>query len=150
MTTTAEDTTLVLTRHFDAPPARVFDAWMNHDEFQSWIGVEGVTCEVPRFEARVGGRYTINLQLSTGQISPVTGEFREIDAPKRIVFTWAWDGDPKRQSLITLTFVARNGGTDKTLRQEGLGTPEDRDGHGQGWQSTFNKLAAHLRDRRKA
>jgi uncharacterized protein YndB with AHSA1/START domain len=144
MTATMEDTTLVLTRHFEAPPARVFDAWMNHDEFESWIGVEGARCKVPKFEPRVGGRYAIDLQLSNGEITPVTGEFREIEAPRRIVFTWAWNGDPKRQSLITLTFAPRAGGTDMTLRQEGLGTVEDRDGHGKGWHSTFNKLAAHL------
>jgi uncharacterized protein YndB with AHSA1/START domain len=144
MTATMEDTTLVLTRHFEAPPARVFDAWMNHDEFQAWIGVEGARCKVPVFEPRIGGRYVIDLQLSTGEILPVTGEFREIDAPKRIVFTWGWNGDPKRQSLITLTFAARAGGTEMTLRQEGLADAGTRDGHGAGWNSTFNKLAAHL------
>lgn len=144
MTTTVDETTLVLTRHFDAPPARVFDAWMNHDEFQAWIGVEGARCTVPLFEARVGGRYAIDLQLSNGDITPVAGEFREIEAPRRIVFTWGWNGDPKRQSLITVTFAPRNGGTEMTLRQEGLGSVETRDGHGAGWNSTFNKLAAHL------
>jgi uncharacterized protein YndB with AHSA1/START domain len=144
MTTMLDETTLVLTRHFNAPPARVFDAWMNHDEFQSWIGVEGVRCEVPEFDARVGGRYAIDLRLSTGEIAPVTGEFREIDAPRRIVFTWGWNGDPKRQSLITITFAPRDGGTDMTLKQQGLGSAENRDGHGRGWNSTFNKLAAHL------
>jgi uncharacterized protein YndB with AHSA1/START domain len=144
MTTTVDEATLVLTRHFDAPPARVFDAWMNRDEFQSWIGVEGARCKVPLFEARVGGRYAIDLQLSSGEITPVAGEFREIEAPRRIVFTWGWNDDPKRQSLITVTFAARDGGTEMTLRQEGLGSIESRDGHGQGWHSTFNKLAAHL------
>jgi uncharacterized protein YndB with AHSA1/START domain len=144
MTATIDDATLVLTRHFDAPPARVFDAWMNHDEFESWIGVEGVRCKVPTFDARVGGRYAVDLRLSTGEIAPVTGQFREIEAPKRIVFTWNWNSEPQRKTLITLTFAARDGGTDMTLRQEGLGTPETRDLHGRGWNSTFNKLAAHV------
>ncbi|HVY20826.1 MAG TPA: SRPBCC domain-containing protein [Bauldia sp.] len=144
MTTTVDDATLVVTRQFNAPPARVFDAWMNHDEFQSWIGIEGVHCEVPEFDARVGGRYRINLQLSTGEIAPVTGEFRKIDAPRRIVLTWNWNNDPKRRTVITLTFAPREGGTEMTLRQEGVESPEDRNNHGRGWNSTFNKLAAHL------
>ena len=34
--------------------------------------------------------------------------------------------------------------TELTLRQEGLGTVENRDAHGTGWNSALNKLAGHL------
>ena len=42
----ADDTTLVITRLFEAPPAAVFDAWLTREEWQAWIGPEGVDCDV--------------------------------------------------------------------------------------------------------
>jgi hypothetical protein len=37
-----------------------------------------------------------------------------------------------------------NGQTELSLRQEGLPTAADRDGHVKGWNSALNKLVAHL------
>lgn len=42
MSATAEDTTLEISRMFDAPAARVFNAWLNREEWQAWIGPEGM------------------------------------------------------------------------------------------------------------
>jgi uncharacterized protein YndB with AHSA1/START domain len=142
--TLADETTLVLTRHFAAPPEAVFDAWMDHAEFQAWIGPEGVACDVPVHEPHVGGRYRIDMRMSDGRMTPVGGVFKAIERPGRIVLTWGWDGDPERQSLITLTFDAADGGTEFTLRQEGLGTVANRDDHNRGWSSALGKLERHL------
>jgi uncharacterized protein YndB with AHSA1/START domain len=141
--TITDDTTLFMTRTFDAPPERVFNAWLDREAFQSWIGPEGVKCDVPVLEPRVGGRYRIDMKLSSGMV-PVSGEFRVIEKPSRIVFTWGWDGDPARQSLITLTFREAGGKTEFTLKQEGLGTKDNRDAHEKGWTGPFKKLAAYL------
>lgn len=141
---TAEDTTLVITRVFDAPAERVFDAWLNREEFQAWIGPEGVSCEVPLLEPRVGGRYRITMRLSDGRVIPVAGVFKTIDAPRSLVFTWGWEGDPSRESLVTITLCETGGKTELTLRQEGLGSAANRDDHGRGWNSALNKLVAYL------
>ena len=61
MTADTNETTLAITRLFDAPPARVFDAWLKREEWQSWIGPEGMSCEVPVLEPRVGGRYRLTM-----------------------------------------------------------------------------------------
>jgi uncharacterized protein YndB with AHSA1/START domain len=140
----AEDTTLVMTRMFDAPPGRVFDAWLNREEWQGWIGPPGVACEVPLLEPRVGGRYRINMTLSSGQVIPVAGVYKVIDRPRTLVMTWAWDGDPARQSLLTLEFADRAGRTELTLRQEGLATRANRDDHNRGWLGTLGKLESYL------
>jgi uncharacterized protein YndB with AHSA1/START domain len=141
----ADDTTLIMTRVIDAPPEAVFDAWMQHDQFQAWIGPEGVSCEVPVHEPRVGGRYVIDMRMTSGQVVPVGGVFQVIERPHRVVFTWGWDGDPARQSLITLTFRDLGAGrTELTLLQEGLGTRANRDDHERGWTSVLGKLARFL------
>jgi uncharacterized protein YndB with AHSA1/START domain len=144
MTVTAEDTVLQITRIFDAPPARVFDAWLIGEEWQAWIGPEGVHCEVPLFEPRIGGRYRMIMRMSDGRVIPVAGVFKIIEAPRSFAFTWGWEGDEERQSLITITLNDMGGKTELTLRQEGLGTVENRDAHGMGWNSALDKLVGHL------
>lgn len=137
-------TTLELRRVFDASPAAVFDAWLEREQFQAWIGPEGMNCEVPVLEPRVGGRYEITMHLANGQVIPVSGVFKTIDRPRRLVFSWGWNGDPARQSVVSLDFVARGARTELVLRQEGLGTVANRDDHGRGWGSALNKLERYL------
>ena len=136
--------TLVLTRIIDAPPARVFDAWLKREEWQAWIGPEGVRCEVPLLEPRVSGRYRVTMHLTGGQTIPVAGVFQIIDRPHRLAMTWGMEGDPSRQSLLTITFKKLGQSTELTLRQEGLGSASNRDDHGKGWNSALNKLVAYL------
>jgi uncharacterized protein YndB with AHSA1/START domain len=139
-----DDTTLVITRMFDASPEQVFDAWMTRKEWQSWLGPEGVRCEIPLMEPRIGGRYRVDMHMPDGQVLPVSGSFRAIDRPNMLSFTWGADGDPARQSLVVLTFKARGDATEFTLRQTGLPDASMRDQFGKGWSSALNKLERHL------
>lgn len=143
MIAVSDDTVLEITRVFDAPPARVFAAWLDLEQFQSWIGPEGIDCEVELLEPQVGGRYRLVMNTPE-RVIPVSGVFRSIEPCRRLVFTWGWEGDPIRQSLITLTFREIGGKTELTLRQEGLGSVESRDGHVRGWNSALNKLDRYL------
>ena len=139
-----DEATLELHREFDASPQAVFDAWMTREAWAAWIGPEGMNCEVPTLEPKVGGRYEITMRLGNGQVIPVSGVFKVIERPRRLVFSWGWNGDPARQSLITLEFKARGARTELVLRQEGLGTAANRDDHGRGWSSALNKLQRYL------
>lgn len=137
------DTVLEITRIFDASPERVFAAWLDRGQFQAWIGPEGIDCEVELLEPQVGGRYRLVMNTPERAI-PVSGVFKSIEPSRRLVFTWGWEGDLIRQSVITLTFRAIGTKTELTLRQEGLGSVESRDGHVRGWTSALNKLNRHL------
>ncbi len=66
---------------------------LNREEWQAWIEPEGVTCEVPLREPRVGGRYRLTMNLPDGKMLPVAGVYRAIDEPRRLVFTWGREGD---------------------------------------------------------
>jgi uncharacterized protein YndB with AHSA1/START domain len=150
MNLAADETTLEITRVFDAPPARVFDAWLNREEWQAWIGPKGVSCEVSLLEPRVGGRYRLTMHLSAGTVIPMAGVFKKIDAPRTQVFTWGRDGDPSLDSLITLTFRGLGDKTELTLRQERFGSVASRDDHGKGWNSALDKLVTYLGTKRAA
>ncbi len=75
----------------------------------------------------------------------VAGIFKKIDRPRSLSFTWGADGDPTRQSVITLTFNKLGNKTELILRQEWFGSASNRDQHGQGWNSALNKLDRHLK-----
>ena len=135
---------LEIKRLFDAPLARVFDAWMDRAEWESWIGPEGAKSTVPVMEPRVGGSYRIEMTISDGRTIPVIGTYTAIDRPNRFAFSWKMDGG-EHDSLVTISLRDMGGKTELTLRHEGLLTAENRDAHGQGWNSTLNKLEIHLR-----
>ena len=142
--TIADDTTLIITRLFEAPPARVFDAWLEREEWQSWIGPEGVDCEVHLLEPHVGGCYRLTMHVNGQPPIAVAGVFRVIERPRTLSFTWGAEGDPSRQSLVTLAFVELQGKTEMTRRQGGLGSGANRDQFERGWSSALNKLARYL------
>jgi glutathione S-transferase len=138
--------TLVLTRHFKASPARVFAAFTEKPLMQAWYGPESHSCPRCEVDARVGGKYRIELHSAAGSVNVVSGEFREIQPPERLVYTWGWLRGAGRSpdTLVTITFRERDGGTDLRLEQTGFLTAEDRDAHGHGWNSTLNSLDALL------
>ena len=144
MSSTAIEPVLKITRIFDAPPEQVFDAWATREQWQAWIGPEGCRCDVPLLEPHVGGRYRIQMHLNDGREIPVEGEFKTVDRPRSLVFTWGW-ALAGGSTLVRLTFKAVEGGTELTLIHEGLPTAEDREGHGKGWNSALNKLARYVK-----
>ena len=140
----AGDTTLQISRLFDAAPAGVFNAWLNREEWESWIGPVGLQCRVPLLEPRVGGRYRIIMRLTDGRVIPVAGIFHIVDAPRTLAFTWGAESDPTRHTLITLTLAEKGVKTELKLQQEGFASVESRDIHFSGWNEALTKLAAHL------
>ena len=76
------------------------------------------------------------------------GVFREVVAPERLVFTFAWEeeGEGGLETLITVTFAERDGKTLMTFHQTPFQSDGERDGHQGGWTSTFDRLDEHLAD----
>ena len=137
---------LVLNRHFKAPPERLFAAFTERALMQSWYGPEGMTVPKCEVDARVGGAYRVEMHGADGDVSIVTGVFREIEAPRRLVFTWGWLKGAGRnpETVVTLTFTPREGGTDLELVQTGFAQEEFHLAHAEGWRSALNALESSL------
>jgi glutathione S-transferase len=137
---------LVLNRHFQAPPERLFAAFTERALMQGWYGPEGMTVPHCEVDARVGGGYRIEMHGAEGNVSIVTGVFREIEPPRRLVFTWGWLNGAGRnpETVVALTFTPRDGGTDLELIQTGFLKEEFRLGHIEGWNSAFRALESAL------
>jgi uncharacterized protein YndB with AHSA1/START domain len=133
---------LSLTRHIDAPPEQVFDAWLQKS-WGEWAGPPGVRGEVIQLEPRVGGSYRIVMHSPDRPDLTVSGIYREIVRPSRLVMTWKWDHE-EQDTLITLSFKPSGKGTEIVLLHENFATPERRDNHQNGWISTFDRLAHYV------
>ena len=142
---------LVIKRHFRAPPERVFAAFVEKSLMQAWYGPENMTVPHCEVDARVGGKYRVEMHAPSGSVHVLTGEFKEIRPPDRLVYTWGWLNGAGRgpETTVTLTFVGRDGGTDLVLEQSGFVNEDARDRHGHGWQTSLNALEAALEGRPK-
>lgn len=139
----ADATPLTMTRHFDAPPERVFEAWLDPAQVSRWMGPRGVQAEVVKLEPHVGGAYDILMHTPDNSNPRVTGAYREIKRHSRLVFTWTWMKE-MQETLVTLTFKPAGSGTDMTLQHTGFPNAERRDSHNNGWSGSFDKLAEVL------
>ncbi len=146
---TARDTfELTISRTIRAPRQKVFDAFVKPELVRQWFRPRGFTITDVALDARVGGRYRVTMQPRSGAAETVGGEYREIKAPERLVFTWKWESKQMGgigETLITVTLDERRGEqgveTEVRLLHSGFPAPEARDGHSNGWNSVLNALA---------
>ncbi|HXJ01423.1 MAG TPA: SRPBCC domain-containing protein [Micropepsaceae bacterium] len=143
------DLVLVITKTFDAPRERVFDAWLDPDSIALWIGTRDIRAETLELTPHVGGRYRIHMRRTDGSSGPiVSGTYREIARPERLIFTWTWEsGHPVaagQDTLVTVTFAERSGRTEMTLKHEVFSSKDVRDRHKEGWTVSFEKMAERL------
>jgi uncharacterized protein YndB with AHSA1/START domain len=138
-----EDRTLVIERVFKAPPERVFKAWTDADILARWWGPEGFHAKL---DVRVGGAWKSTMVGPKGEAHVVSGVYREIVPPKRLVMTWSWETDGRRghETVIELTFEPAAGGTRMRMVQSLFESADQRDQHNMGWTSSFNDLERAL------
>lgn len=147
---TPSDREIVFTRVFDAARQRVFDAWTKPEHLMRWFGCRRsslVRCEV---DLRVGGTYRFVARTDEGTEHTVSGVYRDIAAPERLVFTQRFNDDPGMEALVALQLEERNGRT--TLTMTALyRSAEDRAavleiGVDKGTAEMLDRLDEHLAD----
>ena len=72
----------------------------------------------------------------------MSGIYREIVEPERLVFTFAWDDEP--ETLVTVTIRPEGDGTRLTFRQEPFADAASRDSHESGWGECLDRLVAEI------
>jgi uncharacterized protein YndB with AHSA1/START domain len=104
-------------RTFDAPRELVFAAYTKPELLQRWFGVfRGHIMTLCEVDLRVGGAYHYVWRLANGSDMGMSGVFREIVVPERIVCTEKFD-DPwyQGEAVDTVTFEERGGQTTLTI-----------------------------------
>lgn len=139
--------TLRLTRHIKASREAVFKAWTDPVALAAWFGPEGVKTRNVNIDPRPGGAFSLEMYEPDG-VYPLSGVYREVRPPERLVFSWIWGHGELAglETTVTIELRERDGGTELTLLHEGLPTPTAVEKHEGGWIGCFNCLERYFAD----
>ncbi len=140
---TSTEQTLRLTRVIKALPTAVFAAWTEPEQMKRWSCPVGTSLADVQVDLRVGGSFLVDMRGDEdGSHHTAFGEYREIDPPNRLVYTWDWkqEGDAMGETLITVEFRAQGEHTEVVMTHDKLPSIEMRDAHEQGWSSCLDRL----------
>lgn len=138
------DLPLRLSRTIPAEREKVFDAWLDPALMQIFLCPEEGSMAKVTTDATEGGRFDILMEGGPDDEGvPHWGEYRVIDRPVRLDFTWN-SPHAAPDSLVHLTFEDSKDGTHVRLVHDCFPSEEARDGHEKGWTSILEKLEAAL------
>ncbi len=146
--TTASPVRVRVSHHFDAPPERVFDAWLDPATAGRWLFAtdEGEMKKV-EIDPRVGGGFTI-VELRGDQDAFHSGRYVELERPRRLAFDFATDPDEPHPSRVEVAIEPDGDGCELVLvhdiRPEWADWAERTR---QGWEKILAGLEAHLERR---
>ena len=133
--------TIVQEITIQAPAARIFEALTDPGERMKWWGAEG-RFQVTRMESdlRAGGKWAMSGNGMGGRPFTVRGEYRVVERPRRLVFTWLpdWQGDAT-ESLVRFDLEEKDGHTRVRLTHSGLSSEASRTSH-RGWPQILGWL----------
>jgi uncharacterized protein YndB with AHSA1/START domain len=131
-------TGLRIERTLPAPPERVWHALTEAAALTAWFWPANFATTA-RIDARPGGE----LRIAAANGLAVSGRFRTVEPPRRLVLTWRWDGDDE-ETLVTIELSEADGGTALVLTHEGFTADATRDDHRTGWSDCLDRLPAWL------
>lgn len=132
-----------VSRRFAAAPERVFDAWLDQANAGKWLFAtptgQMVRCEI---DPRVGGGFTL-VDRRDGEDVAHTGEYLEIDRPRRLVFTFGVPKYSDDMDPVTVEIVPAGTGCELTLTHVMQAKwAEWADRTKEGWTDILASLAA--------
>jgi uncharacterized protein YndB with AHSA1/START domain len=137
---------LTVSRRFKAPREHVFRAFTEPAQLAKWFGPKGFTVPALALDVRPGGAWRTTMRSPEGKEHVVSGVYREIVRPSRLVFTWAHEtaGPRGHETVVTIELFEVPDGTRLELRQEVFQSIESRDQHARGWSGCFDCLEEAL------
>jgi uncharacterized protein YndB with AHSA1/START domain len=131
-------------RRFDASAERVFDAWLDPLKAVRFLFAtpagEMVRIQI---DARVGGRF-ICVDRRAGEDVEHSGQYLELDRPRRLVFSLCVPRYGQEIDRVTLELVPQGSGCELALTHEYV-QPGDASRAQAGWTEMLEALAAALR-----
>ena len=134
MTSATDVTTVERELVIDASPETVWELLVDPAKATSWMGQQSWS------EPREGGLYRV--EVIPGHIA--RGEFIELDAPRKLVLSWGWEGEnavPAGSSRLEFTLTPEGDGTRLHFVHSGLPSAESAASHAHGWDHYFERLA---------
>ncbi|HEV2829482.1 MAG TPA: SRPBCC family protein [Pyrinomonadaceae bacterium] len=140
--TNSNTNTIRLHLVIQAPPERVYRAFLDANAMVKWLPPNGFTGQVHHLDAKVGGSYRMSFtNFSTKKSHSFGGEYLELTPNERIRHTDKFE-DPnlpgEMQTTITLQQVSV--GTELTIVQEGVPAVIPAEACYLGWQESLTLL----------
>jgi uncharacterized protein YndB with AHSA1/START domain len=123
------------TLSIDATPETVWEFFVDPEKLCRWKGMNA------QLEPRAGGLY--RCEVIPGHTA--IGEYVELDRPRRLVFTWGWDGNdkvPPGSSTIEVELAPEGTGTRLHFVHKDLPDAEQVASHAGGWDHYLPRLEA--------
>ena len=130
---------LVISRTYPASVDRVFKAWTDANQLGQWFAPTDDYTTKANVDLRVGHEYRISITHKGGNVHTVIGTYLVIDPPRKLVYTWRWEGAPA-DTLVTVDFAPQDESTEVTITHERFPDIESREKHAEGWNGCLNRL----------
>ena len=153
--TAAIEQEMVMTRVFDAPPEFLFKAYTDQNLIPQWWGPKRLTTSVVKMDVRPSGIWRFVQRDSEGNEYIFNGMYHEIVPPKRLVYTFEFEGMPGHVTVEKVMFEEEeeHGSKTKLTTKSFFQTVEDRDimlnllrVGGGGTTESMDRLAGLLKD----
>jgi uncharacterized protein YndB with AHSA1/START domain len=126
-----------------ARPKTVFAAWTDAEGFKEWFCPLTIRAVVAELDVRVGGHLRIVMRRDDGD-HEIRGVYREVQPPKRLVFSWTSSATRGEETVVTVELRAVGTRTELALTHELLPDEDSRTSHQHGWESIVGKLGDAL------
>lgn len=140
---TTRDLIVEIDRVLTAPPEVVFDALTDPTKFALWMGPEGSKTTVEELNLALGGRLAFAVAMPDGSEFKLYGFYEEIEEPRRVVHSWAMEGE-EGVSTVIWELEPHGDGTRLLLTHLGLTRPEEVGQNEAGWNHQIDRLEAVL------
>ncbi len=144
----SHDVSLTIRRTINAPQQRVFEAWTQEEHLKHWWRCNPAwKTDLAEVDLKVGGNYRLSMHdPEAGQSHVCRGEFREIDPPRKVVYTWFWEppGMEMDETLVTVEFLEQGDSTEIVLTHEHFPGSAAANEHNQGWNLCIDVLQQWL------
>jgi len=135
--------TVQLHRVLQAPPERVYRAFVNPEAMVRWLPPYGFTAKVHESDVRVGGGYKMSFtNFTTGKSHSFGGKYVELKPNESIRYTDRFD-DPNLPGEMQVTITLRKVlcGTELSIEQKGIPEMIPVEMCYLGWQQSLNQLS---------
>ena len=133
-----------LSRLIYAPAADVFAAWTDPEAMGQWMSPWGsATASV---DLRIGGSFRLVMADEHLSIEH-TGEYRSIEPPKLLVFTWRSEFTGLRDTLVTLRLTEVGAHETELELTHEFATDAEASSHAGGWSQILTRLETFLESR---
>jgi len=157
--TATSQKTVSITRTFDLPAKKLWQAWTEPESLKKWWGPKNFTCPYCDIDLKPGGKYLACMRSNDGAEFWSTGVYKEIIPGKKLVCTDSFSddkgnvvpasdlnmpGDWPIELLVTVTFEEMTEKTKMNLQQVGI-PPEMYEDCIKGWNESLDKLEENIK-----